>query len=944
MSSVHNTLSKIDTHIVRRRSNQEQFNAEVDLLNEILGDVIRSQEGDGINAVVEGLRQYSKELYSEAPENSKEKLLNVLRELSPNDINTVLRALAYYSHLENLAEDRYFARQLELEERMGEFQNGSIKLTIDRLHSAGIDDGAIVKFLNESFISPILTAHPTEVQRKSILDAERCIAELLSDREQIQLEALYAGVNRDYLLEEQLEANAQKIQSRIIQIWHTRLLRRSALTVADEIENVLSYYESTFLTEIPKIYTHLEKLLKKELPSSFLRMGQWIGGDRDGNPNVDARSLEYAMRSHATLIFQHYLKEIQFLTRELSLSEFLVATTPELKALAEKSSDGNAHRVNEPYRKVLVGIHLRLSETLRYLMGGSDDECNGAATIRYKSPSEFIDDLEVIASSLEAFAPKALKDLRLPSLIRSVKVFGFHLATVDLRQGSDKHEEVISELLKAAEIEQDYLGLGEGQRQAILIAALNDARMLRVPNFVYSELTQSELEIFSVAKTMRGLYGGEAIRHYIISHTETVSDLLEVLLLQKEGGLLSGTLKNTAQCQLIVSPLFETIEDLRNSSQIIQDFYAIPGVLEMIKRSGAEQDIVLGYSDSNKDGGIFTSNWELYRAELALSAVFKEGVGRGIRLRMAHGRGGTVGRGGGPSYDAILAQPLGSVQGQIRLTEQGEVIGSKYSNPKIGKRNLEVLLSATLEASLLSEANLLPGEFLDAASLLSENSMRAYQSLVYEMPGFSEYFFAATPIQEIAKLNLGSRPSSRKAGMKIDDLRAIPWGFSWAQCRLTLPGWFGLGSAIEAFTEKDTDGKVGETILLLKRMYAEWPFFTTLISNIDMALSKSDLSIADAYGELVLDQTIRQEIFSRIESEWHKTTAAIELITGNKKRLANAPELAESIRRRMPYIYPLHHLQIELIKSCRDGDNNEAAQRGIHISINGIAAGLRNTG
>jgi phosphoenolpyruvate carboxylase len=855
-----------------------------------------------------------------------------------------LRALAYYSHLENLVEDRYFARQLELEERMGEFQNGSVKLTIDRLHSAGIGDEAIIKSLSDSFISPILTAHPTEVQRKSILDAERCIAELLSEREQIQLESLYAGVEKDFLLEEQLEVNAQKIQSRIIQIWHTRLLRRSTLTVADEIENALSYYEFTFLTEIPKIYAQLERLLKKELPSSFLRMGQWIGGDRDGNPNVDARSLEYAMRSHGALIFQHYLKEIQFLTRELSLSEFLVATTPELKVLAEKSTDENAHRINEPYRKALVGMHLRLSETLRCLMEGGYAECNGAATSRYTSPSEFIDDLEVIANSLKAFAPKALNDLRLPSLIRSVKVFGFHLATIDLRQSSDKHEEVISELLKAAEIEQDYLSLEEGQRQAILIATLNDARMLRVPNFPYSQLTQSELEIFSVAKTMRGLYGEEAIRHYIISHTETVSDLLEVLLLQKEGGLLSGTLSNTAQCQLIVSPLFETIKDLRNSSQIIQDFYAIPGVLEMIRRSGAEQDIVLGYSDSNKDGGIFTSNWELYRAELALSAVFKEGVGQGIRLRMAHGRGGTVGRGGGPSYDAILAQPVGSVQGQIRLTEQGEVIGSKYSNPKIGKRNLEVLLSATLEASLLSEASLLPSEFLDTASLLSEKSMSAYQGLVYETPGFSEYFFAATPIQEIAKLNLGSRPSSRKAGMKIDDLRAIPWGFSWAQCRLTLPGWFGLGSAIEALTENAADGKAGETILLLKRMYLEWPFFATLISNIDMALSKSDLSIADAYGELVLEQAIRQEIFSRIQAEWHKTTAAIELITGNKKRLANAPELAESIRRRMPNIYPLHHLQIELIKSCREGDNNEAAQRGIHISINGIAAGLRNTG
>ncbi len=941
---MHNTSPALADPVVKQSSNQDQFNAEVALLRQMLSDVIGSQEGDDVNTAIASLRRYSKELYSETPDNAKEKLLSVLRGLSPDDVNTVLRALAYCSHLENLAEDRYFARQLELEERMGEFQNGSIKLSIERLRSAGIDNDSIALSLSNSFISPILTAHPTEVQRKSILDAERCIAELLSEREQIHLQALYAGVTRDLLLERQLEDNALKIQSRIIQIWHTRLLRRSTLTVADEIENVLSYYECTFLTEIPKIYEQLEKLLGQQLPSSFLRMGQWIGGDRDGNPNVDARSLEYAMRSQGTLICQHYLKEIQLLTRELSLSEFLVATTPELKALADKSSDGNAHRANEPYRKALVGMHLRLSETLHNLMNVGPQGFEDSQSPRYKHPAELIDDLQVIAHSLQVFAPQALEDRRLHSLIRSVKVFGFHLATVDLRQSSDKHEQVISELLKAAEIEKDYSSLGEEQRQAILISSLNDARLLKVPNFPYSKLAQSELEIFSVAKSMRELYGEEAIRHYIISHTETVSDLLEVLLLQKEGGLFSGTLKNAAQCQLIISPLFETIADLRNSSQIIQDFYAIPGVLDMIKRSGAEQDIVLGYSDSNKDGGIFTSNWELYCAELALSAVFGEGVGQGIRLRMAHGRGGTVGRGGGPSYDAILAQPLGSVKGQIRLTEQGEVIGSKYSNPKIGKRNLEVLLAATLEASLLSGVSIPPEEFWNAASLLSESSMLAYRSLVYETPGFSEYFFGATPIQEIAKLNLGSRPSSRKAGMQIDDLRAIPWGFSWAQCRLTLPGWFGLGSAIEALMEQTSTRSTHQTLLLLKRMYAEWPFFTTLISNIDMALSKSDLSIADAYGELVEDQAMRQEIFSRIQVEWHKTIAAIELITGNKTRLANAPELAESIRRRMPYIYPLHRLQIELIKSCRKGDGNEAAQRGIHISINGIAAGLRNTG
>jgi phosphoenolpyruvate carboxylase len=534
-------------------------------------------------------------------------------------------------------------------------------------------------------------------------------------------------------------------------------------------------------------------------------------------------------------------------------------------------------------------------------------------------------------------------------LIRAVEVFGFHLATVDLRQSSDKHEDVVAELLRIARIESRYSALDETAKRQVLMRLLNDARGLRVQGAAYSAHTQGELAIFSMAKVMRERFGNEAIRHYIISHTETVSDLLEVLLLQKEVGLVSGTIDGNAHSDLIVVPLFETIEDLRNAAPIMREFYALPGIAALVKRSGAEQDIMLGYSDSNKDGGIFTSNWELYQAEIALVELFDAlQTQHAIQLRMFHGRGGTVGRGGGPSYQAILAQPPGTVRGQIRLTEQGEVIGSKYANPEIGRRNLETLVAATLEATLLQTTKPATKIFLAAAGELSQSSMAAYRALVYETPGFTEYFFSSTPLREIAELNIGSRPASRKATQAIEDLRAIPWGFSWGQCRLTLPGWFGFGSAVQSFihgnTGQNTPAQTKERTALLQKMVRQWPFFQTLLSNMDMVMAKSDLALASRYSELVGDARLRKKIFSAIEAEWHRTSEALSLITGDKQRLAHNAALQRSIRHRFPYIDPLHHLQVELVRRYRAGQSDERVQRGIHISINGIAAGLRNTG
>ncbi len=597
--------------------------------------------------------------------------------------------------------------------------------------------------LAHSYISPVLTAHPTEVQRKSILDAERAIALLLTTRDEIKLrQNAYAG-GKDALSPIELADNETQMRTRVTQIWQTRILRFSKLTVADEIENSLSYYEATFLREIPRVYADLEKALAHggTTPSvaPFLRMGQWIGGDRDGNPNVTAETLEYALGRQCELALRHYLTEVHYLVGgELSLSATLVDVSVEMQGLAERSPDTNEHRKDEPYRRALTGVYARLAATLRELTGGEAARHAVAPQNPYANAEEFLADLRTVEESLAEKHGSMLAAQRLRPLIRAVEVFGFHLATVDLRQSSDKHEAVIAELLATARIEPSYASLAEEAKQTLLLKLLDDARPLRVPDADYSPLAKSELAIFAAARTARTRYGAAAIRHYIISHTETVSDLLEALLLQKEVGLLRGAMGSNAVCDLIVVPLFETIEDLRNAAPIVRAFYALPNIQALVERSGAEQDVMLGYSDSNKDGGIFTSNWELYRAGIALVSLFDElnkKKANPIRLRMFHGRGGTVGRGGGSSYQAILAQPPGTVRGQIRLTEPGEVIGSKYANREIGRRNLETLVAATLEATLLPQGKSAPATFLSAAGELSTASMAGVPQAGLRDPG-----------------------------------------------------------------------------------------------------------------------------------------------------------------------------------------------------------------
>ncbi|WP_051955866.1 phosphoenolpyruvate carboxylase [Beijerinckia mobilis] len=919
----------------------ERLNDDIRLLGQILGDTIREQEGDESFERIETIRRLSVAFERGADAEAGAALDHLLRGLSAEQAVSVIRSFSAFSHLANIAEDHETIRRVEAENGA---ENGEADLRAEddraglglagglaRLQAAGIDRDRIIAALEKSFLSPVLTAHPTEVQRKSQLDAEREIFALLVER---------AGLGRN---EAALRRNLGLLRARITQAWQTRLLRSAKLTVRDEIENALSYYQTTFLRQLPALYCELEDQLdlKSGTLPCFLRMGSWIGGDRDGNPNVTAESLSMALNRQAEVALRHYLAEVRVLANELPLSSLLVSCSDELAELAARSGDTSPHRADEPYRRALIGIKGRLAATLKTLTGQEDSKPVPEGAEPYADPEALQADLAIIETSLAQNHGAALIGVRLAPLRRAVALFGFHLATVDLRQNSDRHAETIGELLRVAKVAEDYAGLDEAARRDLLLRLLCDPRLLFVPYHSYSPRTREELAVFAAARQLRRSHGPLAIRQYIISHTEAVSDLLEVLLLQKECGLIEGLFGDPAEpprAELMVVPLFETIEDLRNAKGIMAEFYALPGIADLVRDSGGVQEIMLGYSDSNKDGGFFTSNWELYRVSVALADFFAKNTD--ITLRLFHGRGGTVGRGGGPSHQAILAQPPGTANGQMRLTEQGEVISSKYAQPEIGRRNLETLVVANLEAMLLRADAVPPQSYCEAAQFFSQTSTKAYRALVYEQPGFVDYFYAATPIAEIADLNIGSRPASRTTSRRIEDLRAIPWSFSWGQARVSLPGWYGFGSAVEAFLKEAPQ----ERLELLREMAAEWPLFRTLLSNMDMVLAKTDRKLAKLYAALVPDPALSEHIFGLIEAEWIRTIDALDQILDVRDRLADNPSLARSIARRFPYIAPLNHLQVELLRRWRHGKTDKRTYNGILISINGVAAGLRNTG
>jgi phosphoenolpyruvate carboxylase len=775
-------------------------------------------------------------------------------------------------------------------------------------------------------VSPVLTAHPTEVQRKSILDCEREIVRLLALRDRTELTPRETA---DW---------QSDLERQVLSLWQTAMLRLSKLTVRDEVENGLSYYRYTFLSEIPRLYDALSQGLARTFGEGIdvpplVRMGSWIGGDRDGNPFVTAETLEYAVRAQASVAFDHYLDAVHRLGAELSLSARLVQPTPALLALAASSQDFNPHRKDEPYRRAISGVYSRLAATAKALTGRSPPRAPHAELPQYDSPAAFVADLAIIHASLRTHCAELLGTRRLTPLIDAVRTFGFHLASLDLRQNADVHEAVIDELLERAGVASGYAERPEAARVELLAAEVLSPRPLVSPHMDYTERTRSELDIVAVAAQIHRRYGARAVPNYVISKCDSVSDLLEVAVLLKEAGLLRGT-----EFRVDIVPLFETIDDLARCGAIMREAFSQPAYRQLVASRGDAQEVMLGYSDSNKDGGYLTANWALYRAEMQLVDVFAE---HGVTLRLFHGRGGTVGRGGGPSYEAILAQPAGSVTGGLRVTEQGEIIASKYSDPELGRRNLEALVAATMEASLVDAEGIgaRAAEFHGAMDELAAIALRTYRELVYETPGFVSYFRAATPIAEIAELNIGSRPASRTSSTRIEDLRAIPWVFSWGQCRLMLPGWYGFGTAVQTWLAGDA-GRLG----LLRAMHEQWPFFRSVLSNMAMVLAKTDLAIASRYAELVPDAGVREPIFARIALEHERSLVAYSAVTLRTELLADNPTLARSIRNRFPYLDPLNHVQVELLRRYRGGQTDERTRRAIHLTINGLAAGLRNSG
>lgn len=883
-------------------------NADIRYLGKLLGDVIRAYGGRELFERIENIRARSVDRHRGLADAAA--MDRGLEALSLDDTLSFVRSFMLFSMLANLAEDRQGSGS-----RPGEDMAAALEL----LASKGIAADQAAQLLDRTLIVPVLTAHPTEVMRKSMIDHRNRIADLMRLRDQ-GLSQADGG--------EEIE---QALLRQIALLWQTRPLRRERIIVADEVEIALAYLRDIFLPVLPMLYARWERKLPQR-PRSFLRLGSWIGGDRDGNPNVNAATLDYALGRSAAAALDSYLQQLNALGAELSISSELARPTAEVMALAEASGDTSPARKDEPYRRALTGCYARLAATYEQVTGRQPARRPTVTGVPYDSPEALRTDLVAIAHSLaQSGAGLLATGGALGRLIRAVDSFGFHLATLDLRQNSDVHARVVADLLRVAGVESRYVALDEDARVALLRSELGSERLLWSPYSQYTEETQSELAIVRAAARAHERFGAGCITTYNISKCESVSDMLEVNLMLKEAGLYRPA--DPAAAPIMVVPLFETIGDLHNAPGVMRAWFDLPEIHKVARRRGY-QEVMVGYSDSNKDGGYLTSVWSLNRATRALSRVFAAAQ---VRMQIFHGRGGAVGRGGGSSFGAIRAQPQGTVQGRIRITEQGEVIAAKYGTPDSAAANLEAITAATLLASLeptsVSEEQTV-ARFATAMDEISVTAFNNYRALVYETAGFKTFFRQMTPLSEIAELKIGSRPASRTKSDRIEDLRAIPWVFSWAQARVMLPGWFGAGQALSAFADRG----------LLREMAATWPFFQSTLDNMEMVLAKSDMSIARRYSTLVEDRSLAATLFGRIESAWNTAHDTLLDITGQSRLLEKHPALDASIRLRLPYIEPLNLLQVELLKRHRAGETDARVREGIQLSINAVATALRNSG
>ena len=914
------------------REATEPMREDIRLLGGILGETVREQNGDAVFELVERARVESFRV--RRSEIDRAELATLFDGIDVHQALPVIRAFTHFALLANVAEDIHRERRRAIHENSGAPpQDSSLAGTYLKLDTAELDRDTVADALTGALVSPVITAHPTETRRRTVFDTQHRITELmrlrLHDRDSTE-------DGRDV---------ERELRRHILTLWQTALIRLSRLKIQDEIETGLRYYPAAFFEVIPKVNAEVRTALQTRWPGAglleqpILRPGSWIGGDRDGNPNVTADVVRQATGRAAYTAFAHYFVQLTALEEELSMSLRLVHISDELAALAQACHE--PARADEPYRRALRVIHARLTATAAQILDRQPEHELDLGLSPYPTPAELSADLDVVDASLRANGSAVLADDRLARLREAVRVFGFHLSGLDLRQNSDVHEEVVAELLAWAGVHTDYASLSEPERVALLVGELATRRPLTGPDAHLSELARKELDIVAAAARAVHVFGPSAVPNYIISMCQSVSDMLEAALLLKETGLLDASAENP-YAPVGVVPLFETIDDLQRGSTILEEALDLPLYRAVVAARGDSQEVMLGYSDSNKDGGYLAANWALYRAELDLVESARK---TGIRLRLFHGRGGTVGRGGGPSYEAILAQPPGAVRGSLRITEQGEVIAAKYAEPRIAHRNLETLLAATLEATLLDTERLggLSEEAYQVLDELAARGQRAYAELVHETPGFVEYFKASTPVSEIGALNIGSRPSSRKPTTSISDLRAIPWVLAWSQSRVMLPGWYGTGTAFEDWIADGPETKEAR-LEVLQNLYRRWPFFATVLSNMAQVLAKSDLGLAARYAELVEDEALRRRVFDMIAAEHERTIRMHKLITGHDDLLADNPSLARSVFNRFPYLEPLNHLQVELLRRYRSGEDDELVQRGILLTMSGLASALRNSG
>jgi phosphoenolpyruvate carboxylase len=923
---------------------------DIRLLGRLLGNAIKQTEGDAVYELVEEVRRIA----VDARRSGVSAVDDIRAALARHPLDEqilVLRALDWLSLLANTAEDVHLERRRRRQDLVGADVSaprpGSLDAVLEHLRRAGVGPDEIAATVAELQVSPVITAHPTEVRRKTILEVLEELSRLLDELD------VRRHDNRSVTRIE------RELSVCVLLLWQTALLRLSKLRVRDEINEAIRYYDTSLFEVIPALTRDLAHSVTGTTNVDTTRtitMGSWIGGDRDGNPFVTADVVRYATGRQSETALALHLTALHRLSRRLSMTDRIVTPSPAVQALAAASGDDSPFRADEPYRRALRGMHARLHAFARRVLD-PDIEVPGPAPVDEREPygdlAELLDDLDHVIASLGSHGAGAIVDALVEPVRRSVAIFGAHLCGLDLRQNSAVHESVLADLFAQAGVCSDYLSLGERERVEVLTAELRTPRLLRHPGARLDERTSSELAILEAAAAAVHRVGRQIVPHYVISMAHDVSDVLEVAVLLKEVGLARADHDGTgATSMLDIVPLFETIDDLQRCSAVLDSMLHNEVYAEIVRSRGNRQEVMVGYSDSNKDGGYLCSQWSLSSAQSALAAVARRA---GVKLRFFHGRGGTVGRGGGPAFQAILALPTGTVDGSIRLTEQGEIVAAKYSNPAMARRNLETLLAATLEATLLhrhpsghSNAGAattdIDPQYASTMAELSSNAFDAYRALVYGDDRFVTFFRSITPTDEIAKLNVGSRPASRTASNAIEDLRAIPWVFGWTQCRLMIPAWFGVGTALEGFV--GTSGSEADRRLeLLGSMYANWPFFRAAVDNMGMVLAKSDIDIARRYADvLVEDDETRTDIFGAIAGEHARTLEWHHRITGATSPLADNPLLERSLQNRYPYLDPLHVMQVDLLRRFRDGDNDELVERGIQLSINAIATGLRNSG